>query len=172
MKKYLVVVLVLAFVAGLSAQEKPEIVDTKELTVAVMECSGPYSNMSANIGKFMNEFFKQGLAPAGTFSSIYFNSPEEVAAADLKWAVGFPVASGTKVTAPLVIKIIKAGKAVQYLHKGSYSKLHQAYGKVKAFGEKSGYQVMYPVMDQYINNPQNTKPEDLKTLITYPVKKK
>lgn len=172
MKVLLLVLSLCVFSFTVNAEEKVKLAELKDFTYVSMEFKGSYSGMGANVERFMSEFFKQGLTPAGPFCGIYFNSPEEVAEPDLVWALGFQVPAGTKVTPPLKLKTFKGGRVVQYLHVGPYEHLDHAFMKVRAFCRKHSFKIIYPTIDKFLNSPQNVKPAALKTLTIVPVKKK
>ena len=56
-------------------------------------------------------------------------------------------------------------------HKGPYEELGKAYQLLYGgWLPKSGYQLRdVPAFEQYLNSPQNTKPEDLVTMIHVPL---
>jgi effector-binding domain-containing protein len=169
------ILIVLAFVftvtAGAFAQEV-QIKDETPFTYASLECAGSYNLIPAKIGEFMGEFFKQGLIPMGSFFGLYFNSPAEVKEADLKWSIGFPIQNDATVKEPLKKAEFKYEKVAYYLYKGPVEKVGDVYPVVfKQIAEK-GYAAAGPVMENYLDDPNNTKPEDLRTEIIIPVAKK
>jgi AraC family transcriptional regulator len=176
MKKtlFVSVVVLILFTCFVSAAGEQEAVikDMESFTYAAMGFSGSFDKMEQNIGAFMQEFFKQGLKPAGTLLGIYYNDPEQVKAEDLKWAIGFPVAKEAKVLAPLKKIDTTFKKAAVYLYTGPYEKMNIAYEKVFKFISDSGCKALWPCYDKYLNNPQTVKPEELQTEIIVPVEKK
>ena len=152
--------------------EEIVIKDQTPFTYAYIECSGSYSQIPAKIGEFMGAFFKQGLTPSGALLGLYFNSPGVVAEADLKWAIGIPVATDAAIKEPLKKGEFKHTVIAYYLYKGPFEKVGEAYDKVfKQIAEK-GYIPAGPVMENYLDDPYKTKPEDLRTEIIVPVVKK
>lgn len=179
MKKLILVFFILVVFCGLSLtaeeQKKEEVPVVKEVSgfwYAYMDFTGPYSNMEKEINTFMGEFFKQGLIPAGPAVSVYYNSPNKVKPEELKWAFGFTVTKDAPVKDPIKRVELKTKKAVVYLHIGPYEDLPKAAAKAVKFVETNGYEIAWPTYNRYLNNPQQVKPEELKTELIVPVKKK
>ena len=171
-----VCILLLGVTAAFAGQEEPEqqiaIKEGEPFTYAVMEFGGSFDNMEKSIGTFMGEFFKQGLTPAGPMTGVYYNDPRVVKPEELKWEVGFVVAKDTKAQPPLKIGEFNCKTAAYYLYIGPYEKMNPAYEKIFKHVDDNGYKVVWPVYDQYLNNPMEAKPEDLRTQIIIPLEKK
>jgi len=174
MKKILFVLLLVIFGCFvLSASEEGVVIkDMDPFSYAAMEFSGSFEKMEQSIGQFMQEFFKQGLQPGGPLLGIYYNDPTTVKAEELKWAVGFPVPEDAGVEAPLKKIDTTFKKAAVYLYTGPYEKMDKAYQMIFKHIEDKGCKMVWPCYDKYLNNPQEVKPEDLKTEIIVPVEKK
>jgi len=152
---------------------QPEIREIPGFTYVYLQCKGPYAQIQAKIGEFMGQFFKQGLTPGGNFFAIYQNSPEKVKQEELQWRLGFPVAADTVPNAPLEKGEFTPTQAVVYLYIGPYEKVAYAYGKMTAFCELNGYAPAGASIEKYLDmNPMAVKPEERKTEIIWPVKKK
>jgi AraC family transcriptional regulator len=173
MKKTMFAFILITLSAVLLSGQEVVIQDTTPFTYAYLECIGPYSQIPAKIGAFMQEFFKQNLMPAGNFFGMYLNAPGQVKEEELQWRLGFPVAAESAVAAPLLKGECKATRAAVYLHVGPYDQVGAAYAKVFEFAEKNGYKVAGPPMEKYLDmDPAAVKPEDLRTEINIPVEKK
>lgn len=134
--------------------------------------SGSYNQMQTAVGGFIGEFFKQGLAPSGSMMGVYYNDPRKVSEAEYKWEIAFKTAPEATAKEPLSKKDFPGGPAIFYLHTGPYTELHTAYAKIHEFMEKEGYKPVWPSFDNYLNSPMTVKPEELQTLIIFPVEKK
>jgi len=173
MKKTIFASVFITFMAAIICGQEVVIQDATPFTYAYLECRGSYSQIPAKIGIFMQEFFKQNLMPMGNFFGMYLNSPAQVKEEELQWRLGFPVPADTAVAAPLLKGDCKATQIASYLYVGPYEKVSEAYGKMFAFIDKSGYKVAGPCIDKYLDmNPQAVKPEELRTEINWPVEKK
>ncbi len=61
------------------------------------------------------------------------------------------------------------GLSAQVLYKGSYHEEHETIMKLHDFIKAEGYEPVGKHHEIYLNNPDNTDPEDLKTIIRQPV---
>lgn len=141
------------------------------MVCAAMDFTGSYSQMEAGFGSFMQAFFQQGLQPAGPAMGIYYNSPQETEEKDLKWAIAFPVSSDTVIKSPLKKIELPASKAITAVHTGPYQNLGKTHSRIMEHVKKNGLKISWPLYEQYLNNPMQVKPEELKTEIFYPVEK-
>ncbi|MGE5340085.1 MAG: GyrI-like domain-containing protein [Candidatus Omnitrophota bacterium] len=154
------------------AQEAPvTIKEGQSYTCAVQEFTGPYTDMEKNIGAFIGEFFRQGLTPAGPMVGIYYNSPMNTKPEDLKWAIGFIVPHDAAVKAPLKKIDWKYPTVVSMMYVGPYEKSSVAYAKMNDYINKNNYKMVGPIQEKYLDNPQQVKPENLRTEISIPVEK-
>lgn len=172
-KTFLVLMLVFFLISVMAAGEQEVVIkDMEPFCYAAMDFKGSFTQMEKNIGIFMQEFFKQGLTPAGPVLGIYYNDPMQVKEEDLQWAVGFPVAKDAEVAKPLKKVTTKFKKAAVYLHIGPYEQLDKAYMKIMKYINDKGYKMVMPTYDRYLNDPKTVKPEELKTETIVPVEKK
>jgi effector-binding domain-containing protein len=104
---------------------------------------------------------------------VYHNSPEEVAPEDLEWEMGFPCSAQTSPLKPLEKKVWTFEQVASAIHKGPYEKTGETYAVILDWMEANGYEQAGPVLEKYLNMPtQDTDPEELRTEIWIPVKKK
>jgi effector-binding domain-containing protein len=94
-----------------------------------------------------------------------------VAEKGLKWAIAFPVNGKITVNPPLKKVELPSGPALTTVHMGPYPNLGKTHNRMMAHVKKNGFSIKWPIYEQYLNNPQMVKPEELKTRITYPVEK-
>lgn len=120
----------------------------------------------------MGEFFKQGLKPEGPMFSVYYNSPEEVKESELKWDIGFPIQSETAVKDPLKKGTYEKKTVLEYMHKGPYEKVIEAYKKLDIYIKEKKMTMVAPTYEFYLNSPMEVKPEELLTRIEIPIKKR
>ena len=146
----------------------------KDLTFwhASMEFGGSFDTMNQSVQTFMGEFFKQGLVPAGPVVGAFFNDPRLVKPEELKWSIGLVVNQDANVQAPLKKEEFKAKIAAVYTHIGPYEKLGQVYEQIFKYADDNGYKILWPVYDQYLNNPMEVNSEELKTKVIIPLESK
>ncbi len=114
----------------------------------------------------------RGLWPqVGAVLGVYFDSPEEVAEADLLSFAGAEFA-GDAIPEGMEEVTLPGGKAAVLTCKGPYSGIQTAYHSLfgnwlPQSGEEPADQPCYEV---YLNNPRDTAPEELLTEICLPLK--
>ena len=172
MKKTVLSVLVVLVCAAFSFGQDVQIKDQTPFTYAYLECSGSFSQISGKIGEFMTAYFSQGLNPSGALLAIYFNTPDQVPEAELKWLIGMPVSTDVTPAAPLQKGEFKHPKVASCIHVGPYDKAAETYVKMTAYLELNGWKIAGPAMEWYLDNPMSVAPENLRTEIILPVEKK
>ena len=173
MKKTLPCLILVLICTAAGFGQEIEVRDLEPVTYAGLDCTGPYTQITAKIMEFMGTFFGQGLTPTGGVITIYYNQPGPgVTENDLKWTIGMPISPASTPAAPLVKGEFKYPKVVFSVHVGPYDKLHETYAKMTAYLEANGWKPAGPVMEIYLNNPQEVAPEQLQTEIYMPVEKK
>jgi AraC family transcriptional regulator len=134
---------------------------------------GPFSQIQEAIGRLMEAAALQNIAPAGSLVGIYYTSPAEVSPNALEWEIGFPVTPQAFVQAPLEKKEWNFTKVASALHKGSYETVGDTVTKILDWMDANGYTQAGPMLERYLDmDPSLIKPEDLRTEIWIPVKKK
>jgi effector-binding domain-containing protein len=138
-----------------------------------LEQKGPFEKMEDAIGSLLQEMRAQNVVPAGPLIGVYFNSPDQVKPEDLKWEVGFPVTSQALIQPPLQKKEWNFTQVVVSLHQGPYEKVGETIQKMMEWMETNGYFPAGPFMERYLDmNPDELKPEELKTEVWIPCQKK
>jgi effector-binding domain-containing protein len=173
-KKLLSVLMVLALVAPLAAQD----VTVKEVEpfpyLAVVH-RGPYTDMGAVMGRLAGAMRAQGLFPQvrGPVVGVYHNSPADTKPEDLAWEAGFIVTAQATARPPLVKKTWEHRTVAAALHIGPYDKGGETVVKIMTWIAAHGYEPAGPVLERYLDrNPAAVKPEELRTEIWIPVAKR
>ncbi len=172
MKKAFVLLLVIAACGALALGQEVRIKDQKPFFYAYLECTGPYSQMQTKIGEFLEEYFGQGLGPFTGLIALYLNAPGQVPEAELKWRIGIPIAKEAQPVAPLQKDVFDHPQVAFALHVGPYEKIGETYAKISAFIDQNGWRMSGPAMEMYLDNPEETPADKLRTEISIPVVKK
>jgi effector-binding domain-containing protein len=114
------------------------------------------------IGQYLESL---GKAPAGDPFVAYYNMDME----DLDTEIGFPVSGIDQGKGEIKYREIPAGKFATCLHVGPYNELGAAYEALTGWVNEEGYEVSGTVYEFYLNDPVSSLPEDLKTLILFPI---
>jgi AraC family transcriptional regulator len=148
--------------------------EVKPFAYCVIVHKGPMTDMAGVIAQLMQAVQAQNLFPLvrGPMIGVYYNSPVQVKPEELIWEVGFPLAEGAKPQAPLELKEWKFPTGAVAVHKGPYAKAGETIQRLMTWIVGQGYDVAGPMLERYLNNPMQVKPEELRTEIWIPVKKK
>jgi len=131
---------------------------------------GPFSQLPEVIGRLMEE---SRVFPAGPLMGIYFNVPGEVEPKELEWEIGFPVTAQALVQPPLEKKEWNFDQVASCLYQGPYDKSGETIATMLKWMEANGFEPSGPVLERYLDmNPQELKPEELRTEIWIPCRKK
>lgn len=176
MKKYLAVLLGLALVVPLAAQDiAVAIKDVEPFPYCAVAHKGPYSDMGTVIGEIIGAMQAQGLFPQvrGPMVAVYYNSPGDTKPEDLSWEAGFIITAQATPQPPLVKKVWEHRTVAVAMHTGPYEKIGASLEKVMAWLASHGYEIDGPVLERYLDrNPMAVKPEELRTEIWVPCRKK
>jgi AraC family transcriptional regulator len=145
-----------------------EIKDVPARDIAGFAHTGDYMNIGRVFEKAGTSVIAQkGPSAMGPMIGVYYDDPDAVALTELRSFAGVVLAENTSVAAPLEVKSLLGGKYAVLEHVGPYPGLHKAYKYL--FGEwlaTSGEVPRdQPPFEFYVNNPADTAPEDLITLI-------
>jgi effector-binding domain-containing protein len=138
-----------------------------------LQQKGPFDKIQEAIGSLIQEMQAQNVVPAGPLMGIYFNSPDQVKPEDLQWEIGFPVTSQALIQPPLQKKEWNLTQVVVSMHQGPYEKTGETIQKMMEWMEANGYAPAGPFLERYMDmNPEELKPEELKTEVWIPCQKK
>jgi effector-binding domain-containing protein len=135
---------------------------------------GPLTDMSGVIVQFMQAMQSQGLFPSirGPMVGVYYNSPAQVKPEELSWEVGFVVSEEAAPKPPLEKKNWSYPTVAVAVHVGPYANVSETIQKLTDWMKGKGYSASGPVLERYLNNPMQVKPEELRTEIWIPALKK
>jgi effector-binding domain-containing protein len=96
----------------------------------------------------------------------YYNEDME----NLDIEIGFPVARELPGRGDIQAREIPGGKVATCLHVGPYSGIEPAYRALSQWMAEKGYEPTGVAYEFYLNDPQETPPEELRTQIAFPLK--
>ncbi len=105
-------------------------------------------------------------APAGPPFVAYYNMDMQA----LEIEIGFPTARPLPETEEIKSREIPAGMYASCLYTGPYAEIAPAYQELTAWIGQNGYEPTGAAIEYYLNEPMSTPPEELKTLIVFPLK--
>ena len=107
-----------------------------------------------------------GEQPVGPAFAAYFNMNMQ----NLDVEIGFPVSRVLNSRGEIVACEIPAGRFATCHYTGPYSKIGLAYQALMQWMVKEGYQATGVSYEFYLNDPNQTSPQELMTEIMFPLK--
>ncbi len=130
----------------------------------------------AAIAKAMGDAFGQafgfiqqaGITPLSAPISVYTKMP----GAKVKFRCGFFVSpeDAKKAEGDISAGQISAGDALHSLHTGPYAELNKTHGAIWGYAKANGLSSSMPVWEIYIDDPETTPPEKLRTEVYHSIK--
>jgi uncharacterized protein (TIGR02246 family) len=116
----------------------------------VLPMSGSFSQTSDALGRVAASL---GVSPAGPAFGRYFNSPDSVSEAELKWEVGLPVPKGTTAAAPFQVREFPA-ETVAFVVVGGPYEASRPWPQFVQWVTDHGYQITGPAMEIWMEGPK------------------
>ena len=158
-----------------NTMSEPCVKQTPPLRVLSKREKGTYDK---TIGKLIVELMKEIQSPdnqrnfvkiTGSFMTIYHDDEYVEEGADIEVAV--PITGRISVEdSDVEIKNLKSMKVASLIFKGSYESISEGYNKLFEFIQKEGLEPIGPMMDLYLNDPNDVEPNDVLTEIQMPIK--
>ncbi len=121
--------------------------------------------MGHGYGAVMRYLGEAGGQPAGAPFCAYYNMDME----DLDVEIGFPVDRQLPGSGEVQSSQVPGGKQATCLYTGPYQEMRPAYDAINAFLEENGETPTGTVYEFYLNDPMGTPPQQLQTLIVFPL---
>ena len=152
----------------------PKIITIDAKQVIYIRLSGDYSSLEfGNTWKKLWGFVKEfKLFSAGIeHICIYYDDPKVTETEKLRTDVCLVIPKKAEPKGEIGVKELKAGKFLKVLYQGPYNYLGQVYDEIYSkYIPEGGYKLRDGFcFEKYINNPERTEPEKLKTEIYVPV---
>jgi effector-binding domain-containing protein len=159
---------------GLQDEAVPSLKDVEPFAYCAIEHTGPISDVSNVVVRLIQEMQGQNLFSAirGPMVGFYPLAPVPADSADLSWEIGFIVTAQAEPQAPLIKKVWDHPTVASVVHVGPYEKCGETIDKLMAWMKTGGYVADGPLLERYLNNPMQVKPEELRTEIWIPCAKK
>lgn len=89
---------------------------------------------------------------------------------DLDVEAGFPVGGEVEGNGDIITSEIPAGRFATVVHTGPYEQLEPLYDRLDKWVRQNQYEPAGVIYEMYLNGPDDTPPEGLKTQILMPLK--
>jgi AraC family transcriptional regulator len=143
------------------------------IKLAGMPHKGSYYKIGGTWEQFAPKAAMAGLfKPGVTCLSVYFSNPMEVPEDQLRSAACVQIQPDEEAPEGLESFNVCAGKYAVVIHKGPYEKLGETWGKFcgeLANNPDAKMDPTRPCFEVYLNDPQQTAPQDLLTELYEPV---
>lgn len=116
-------------------------------------------------GAVMRYLAELGEAAAGPPYAAYYSMDMR----DLDVEAGFPVARPLPGRGEVLARELPAGEVATALHVGPYDRVEQTYNALSAWVSEQGLVPAGEAYEQYLNSPLDTPPDQLRTLVVFPV---
>ncbi len=127
-----------------------------------------FEHIPMGFEKVMTYLGSEGIAPAATPFTLYYQAPEGDAPGDI--AMSVPVADGTDLDdAEFELTNIPAGSTACIVHKGSYANMGESYATVVSWITERGHGIVGPAREVYLNSPAEVDEDGLLTEIHFPI---
>jgi len=149
-----------------------EIVEKRieETRVAYAQFKGSYSKIPEHMQEVGQWVIDEGLEMTGMVYGSYFNSPNEVPEEELEYEIGFSFKGDLKIQeGKLGYKEIPEHSVLTATHKGPYTNVGGVIRKIAQYAAENGYDVVGPVTEVYLNDPNEVSSEELLTEVRFPV---
>lgn len=147
-----------------------EIIDRPAQPVASIRTHAAVQDLSQVLGQAYDDMMQYlgqiGQYPAGEPFAAYYNMDMQ----NLDLEIGFPVAKAIAGKDSVQPGEIPGGKAVVCIHKGPYDKIGATYEAIDQWMKDNQVVPSGICYEFYLNDPQQTPPEDLETRIVFPLK--
>jgi AraC family transcriptional regulator len=152
----------------------PKIREMKPIPVVYIRIIGDYNNVGPaweKLAKFMKE--KKLFSFGQDFIGVSYDDPSVTETEKLRYDACASVKKELKPEGEIGYKVLDGGWYAIFQHKGPYANLSQTYDQIYLnWLPESGYELRdAPPLEFYLNDPDSTRPENLKTDIYVPVVK-
>jgi effector-binding domain-containing protein len=139
--------------------------------VAFIPMKGSYQQIPETLGKVVGWLMAKNVEIQMPVYGVYYNSPMEVSEEELEWEVGAAFIGELKSENDIKIKKVPQHEAVSTVFKGPYGDAASIYMDLIQYAAKEGYHIVGPVLESYLNSPDEVPESELLTEVQFPVAK-
>ena len=142
----------------------------EETKVAYAQFKGSYNLIPIHMQEVGQWVMDDDLEMTGMVYGSYFNSPEEVPEDKLEYEIGFSYDGDLKIQeGKLGYKEIPEHTVLAAIHKGPYTNVGPVIHAIGEYADKNGYDIVGPVTEVYLNDPNQVSSDELLTEVRFPV---
>ena len=146
--------------------------DLAAIRIVFLRHVGPYTAVGGTWGRLMAWAGRRGLlGPGMMMIGILHDDPDVTPADKIRYDAAVTVNHAVEPEGEFGVMELAGGRYAVVTHKGPYEELPKVYQQIYGgWQPKSGHRLRdVPTFEQYLNSPQNTRSEDLLTLIHIPI---
>lgn len=151
---------------------KIEIKTIPSYLAAFIHQKGSYEKIPETLGKLVGWLMNQNVQIQMPIYGIYYNSPLEVPEEELDWEMGAAFIGELEAEGEIQIKSVTEHQVVSTIFKGPYGDAASVYEDLIEYAIKEGYQINGPIMESYLNSPDEVEESELLTEVQFPVIRK
>lgn len=137
------------------------------LTVRVSTPAGELPKLMPRVfGEIAAFMQRKGIPFAGMPFALYRNM--DMNALDVE--IGFPVSAAVAGEGRIQASTIPGGRVAWAAHAGPYETIERTYNALLAFARERGLKLAEWMYETYLNGPDTTRPEELRTEICMPIR--
>lgn len=151
---------------------KVEIKKLKPIRAAFMRHTGPYNQVGATWERLCEVMGQAGeLGPRTRFFGICYDDPEVTSPEQIRYDACIEVDENFKAFGEVGVQIVEGGDYAMTTHFGPYQNLNETYAQLMGqWLPRHGLELRsLPSLEFYLNDPENTDPQDLVTDIYTPI---
>lgn len=141
----------------------------QDTQVAFIRYRGPYDKISELMNEIVEWIIKKNLKMTGMIYGAYFNRPDDVPPEELFYEIGASFEGTAKDEGNVQVKVIPEHTVISAMHKGPYDQVGPLIEGLAKYAVENNYDIIGPVTEVYLNNPNEVKPEELLTEVQFPV---
>ena len=141
----------------------------EDAQVAFMRYRGGYDKIPELIAEVIQWLTDKNLNMTGMIYGAYFNSPEDVPPEELRYEIGASFEGEAQDEGKVMIKIIPEHTVITAMHKGPYTEVGPVIHGLAEYAVENSYDIIGPVTEVYLNNPNEVEPSELLTEVQFPV---
>ena len=139
--------------------------------MAYIHTKGSYVQIPGTLGKVVGWLMTQDVEIQIPVYGMYYNNPMEVSEEELDWEVGAAFVGELVGEGDIQIKKVPEHQVVSTIFKGPYGDAASVYMDLVEYAQKEGYQIVGPVLESYLNSPDDVPESEILTEVQFQVVK-
>lgn len=148
---------------------KIEIKKIQKHQVAFILEKGSYEKIPKTLDEIVGWLMTKNVEIQMPIYGLYYNNPIDVSENQLQWEMGAAFVGDLEEEGRIKIKTVPDHLVVSTIFKGPFNEASSVYGALLEFAASNGYKIAGPVLESYLNNPDEVPESELLTEVQFPV---